>query len=445
MSKLYNATIIGSDGLAAWLTAAALASLDLRVALILDRAPDPEVPAFPWLPFPPERHAGLMSAAGLRPVAAPWPAFAPDFQVLIEGGVMDAVADHGHWERGLRREFQGMTPAFQERVRELDRLAAETLAVARERGFPYQSGVGNGNPLARLLGKAKQWAPGASVPFGQWAEGMTLGQSRAILAIAAAGLGAALPAEASALRVALLWGASRGLHAGPGGEQTLREQAAALIARRGVVVEAAPEALITRGKMARSVRFRGGAVLDAQLLIGNCRALAYLLREDEPAGPGPATTRTTWFFKFERNAIPESLAPRALLVRDPQRPLAGTNLMVLARSPRVPARETLAVTMFAPPSDLGAEDVPELMAAVLPWLEPSRLTVDDTREPVSAAASAADLAPLAWPRCPLENVFPLPSDLIPGWGPAGIALAIPPLTELCLELLKKYKARGWYN
>jgi hypothetical protein len=444
MSKLYNATVIGRDSLSSWLVASALAAQDLRVALVLDQAPDPEVPAFPWLPFTPDRSDALMAVAGLRPAAAPGPAFSPDFQVLIEGTVLDAVADPEHGERALRRELQGMTPAFQERVRELERLAAENLDAARERGFPYQTSA-NGGAFSRLLSMAKSWSPAASPPFVQWAEGMTLAQSRAILAIASAALGSALPAQVPTLNVAMLWSSSRGLHAGPGAEPGLREQAAALIARRGVVVEAAPEALITRGKMARSVRFRGGAVLDAQVLIANCPTLAHLLQSDDPSAQKPRPTRTTWFFKFERSAIPESLAPRALLVRDPQRPLAGTNLMVLARAPRVPARETLAVTMFSPPPDLGAEDIPELMAAALPWLEPSRLTIDDTRDPISDSSPLGDLTAAPWPRCPLENVFPLPGDIIPGWGPTALTLAIPPLIQLCQELLKKYKARGWYN
>ncbi len=449
MSKLYDATIIGSDNLDSWLVAAAFASLDLRVALVLDLAPDPEAPPFPWLPFAADRNRPLMTEAGLKPSFAPTPAFAADFQVISEDATLDLIADPKHWRQSLQRELQGMTPAFIERSNDLDQWAQTLSTAAVNKGFPYRKAPRSANPAKR----AWNWASGLSMPkapsFAEWSQGIPLGLSKAILAAATATLGAPLSPETSVINVAMLWAFCRALQPGPGLETGLREQAAAKIARRGVVIQAVPDALINQGRVARSIRIRGGAVIDTKTLITNRQIMARLLGV-KPKTPAEhdATQRfirATHYFKRDKAAIPEPLAARAVVVIDPLKPLDADNLMIITRHPRVPARETIALTMINPPPDLDPAAIPETLAQALPWLNPRVMVPDDTRQPEIAnlQAPSLHLGQINYPALKLENVFPLPSEIIPGWGPAAVPVAISSLIPICTDLLKKYKNRSW--
>jgi len=447
MSKQYGVTIIGPDSPASWLTAAAMAGTGEKVALILDRAPDPEIAPFPWLPFLPMRNSLLARAAGLHAMGRPPRAFEPDFQVITEEGTIDFIADPGHWARGLEREFQGMTSSFLDRCSELDRMAEEVENKARGKGFPYRGAIGGARPLVRMFSKVVRWTPPPSPPFSEWAQGMTLGQNRTILAAAAAALGAPLSADAPVLHVALLWRLIRSLHQSPGATLGLREQVGEKIGGQGIIATAAPEAAIVDGRVLRAVRIKGGTVIDAKVLIAGRRALGSLLgvAPESRARRGGLVefSRVTFFYKLERRSIPDSLAPRAVVVRDLTRPLIEDNLFVLCRSRRVPARETLAVTMLAPPPGLEPEHGAELLAAALPWLDRGALAIDDTRPPLirSGQAQADPLAAPAWPNLNLENVFPLPDDAAPGWGAAGPPVAVESLTAAVKELLVKYNLR----
>lgn len=448
MSKLYDITIIGSDNLATWLTASALAGLDQRTVLILDRAPDPDLVPFPWLPFDASRHRSMMLEAGLKPRRSPVPRFESDFQIMAGDLNFDIVADPFHWYRALEREFQGITPTFLKITEELDKNARALEKQAMEKGFPYMS-EGAGNPVKAIWNKVAGFNVKPSPPFAEWSEGMTVEQVKAIFAAAAATLGAPLPPDISAVNVAMLWRFCRLLHPGGGPDQELREQAAARVAKRGVVIEATPDSLINQGKMLRSVRLRGGVVIDTKVLFSSRQALKNLLdinlENKKRKEPARTFTRATFFYRIEKSAIPESMAPRFVLIPDPSLPLEGKNLMILTRSPRVPKRETLAVTLYSPPPGLREEDLPALMAESLPWLDPDMISIDDTRVPAIAELTAPylDLSGVEWPNTKYENVFPLPNDILPAWGPAGMPVALRSLRAAAEATLDKYKNRSF--
>ncbi len=451
MSKLYDIAVIGADDPASWLTAAAFAGRDRRVALILDQAPDPDTVAFPWLPLDLSRHAELMAQAGLAPAAAPHPAFTPDLQLIVAGKAIDLTADPIAFERGLRRDLGSDAGAFIEL----------SSALAREAGkFPATAAADPASPLNRLYAPAAPERPWSawfkkrgpslpeSPPFSRLTAAAPPAVAAAFLAAATAALAAPLPPGPPLAQMAMLWGFCRGARPGAGADKGLREQAAARIAKRGAVIEGDPETAIAEGKSVHSVRLKSRAIVDAKVMVAAAPALERLLGPQK-SGDRPenirdaAIERTTCFFRVEKTTLSEALADRAVVVTDPQKPLAGDNLMILARSPRVPRRETLAVTILAARASVDPESLPEALAAALPWFVPAAIAPDETRAPLIEPCPPMNsiFAPPPAPAPAYENVFCLPSDPLPGWGPAGMGLSLNALIAAAEEVLKRHKGR----
>lgn len=443
MSRLYDVVILGEDRFESWLLAAAAARLDYRVALIFREPPDPELPRFFELPFDPARVSALAAPFGLAPTAAPSPAYLADLQVILSGRAFDLVADPDHQERQLGRDFQELAPRFRERSEKLGRLAEDELAGALERGFPELAPPSRRSLIGWL--KSLTARPEAPLTVGEWAGQETPLLIGVFMATAAAALGAPLGRESPALQLALAWQLVRGLNFGPGSEQDFREQAAALISRRGAVLEAEPEALIAKGRTFKSLRLRGGAIVDARTLTAPVKRLYRLLgRDPDPASDSSLRGRVplmTSFFRIEKTVIPESLAERAIVVLDPGRELSGENLLILVRGPRTPARETLAVTMLAPPPEFEPGRVPDLLARSLPWLDPAGIGRDETREPIlfSRPSPRSALDQVFFPRLPLDNFVPHPAEILPAWGLLGLRLTVKAMLDLLSELIKKSK------
>lgn len=449
MSKLYDVTIMGDDTLGPWMAAAAFAGQDLRVAFIIAQAPDPGLPGFFQGPLDPSRVPALMGPWNLKPARSPFPPFLPDYQLIVAGSPLDVISDPEHAARTSARDFKECADQFQEAAGLLDEKAGALLAAARENRFPDPTPLAREAWPLRFFNKtAAAWAPPPSPSFASAFRGRPALVRAAVLGLAAAGLAAPLPPDPGLSQVALLFHLARALHHGPGAETDFREQAAARIAKRGAIIEAEPEVLLSQGRTLESIRLQGGAIVDTRVLVTSSdlvdRLLGQPLLSQSNPGPERNVVRTTFFYKLERPTVPDALALRAAVVRDPEKPLTGDNFLILVRSPRVPRRETLAVTWFGPPANLAAESVPALLASTLTWLDPAQMAPDDTREPrvVTVPAIPADLAQSARPAYPLENLLPLPSEILPAWGPLGVSLALTSLSEVVSELIKKYKTRS---
>ncbi|HUT52893.1 MAG TPA: hypothetical protein VM658_05840 [bacterium] len=451
MSKLYDIAILGADDPASWLSAAAFAGRDLRVALILGHAPDPDTVAFPWLPLDLARHAELMAQAGLVPAAAPRPPFTPDLQVIVAGKAIDLAADPLFFERGIKRDLGGDAAILIELSQALGRGASEFIAAAAaDPSSPLNrlyAAVPPDRPWSGWFKKRGPTLP-ESPPFSRAASGAPAPIRSAFLAAATAVLAAPLPPEPTLAQVAMLWNFCRGARPGPGATLGLREQAAARIAKRGAVIEGDPETVIAEGRSVHSVRLKSRAIVDAKILVAASSMLARLLSPGKSGprpgkSPDPAMERATFFYRIEKSSLPEALAERAVVAADPGKPLSGANLMVIVRSPRVPRRQTMAITVFAPPGAIDPESLPQALAASLPWIEPAAITPDDTRAPIIASCPPLNylLAPPPSPAPVFENFFPLPGDPLPGWGPAGLIISLRALLAAGLDLLPKYKGR----
>lgn len=447
MSKLYDIAVLGGDDPGSWLVAAAFAVRDLRVALILDRSPDPETATFPWLPFDLSRHEPLMSAAGLVPVSAPAPGFVPDFQVIVKGKAVDVTADPVFFQRGLDRDLGPDAGILLGLSTRLEREAQEFLSqqAASETFLPFNRSPAAERPWKKWF-KKKNDAP-APPRQDDFISDAPPQISAVFRAAARAALGAPLGAGAPLTQTALLWLGCRSLKRGTGSDLDLREQAAARIAKRGAVLEALPDAVIAEGRILHSIRMKNRAIVDTRVLVGNALTLRDLFdpgkSRDQSGDREERTLRTTFFYRLEKSAVPEALADRAVVVTDPGEELSGYNLMTLTRSPRVPKRQTLAITMTGN-DELDPETAPVKLASTLPWLDPEAFSIDETRKPLTVPVPSGGfgLAPPPLPNFPMENVFALPSDVLPGWGPAGLEHGLRALLSLGEELLKKYKARS---
>jgi hypothetical protein len=135
----------------------------------------------------------------------------------------------------------------------------------------------------------------------------------------------------------------------------------------------------------------------------------------------------TYFYKLERDTLPESLAMRAVVVGGPNGGQGADNLLILSRATRVPRRDTAAVTLISPPPDFDPEAIPARLASSLPWLDPARMGPDDTRGPVIVRVPAPDddFFAVMRPRFPFDNVFALPLEILPAWGPMSSAAVLP--------------------
>lgn len=447
MSKLYDITVLGADDLDSWLTAAAFADQDLRVALILEQTPDPGLPGFFRLPLDPSRLIPLMEPFRLKPLADPHPPFFPDFQVIVAGAPVDVVSHPEHAARCLTRDLRELAPLFLETITELDKTGDRIIKEATEHGFPEILPPGRRDfRFFRLLRPAALWEPPPSPPFSQAMSHLPPLLQAVALGIANAASGAPLPSDVSFSQAAVLFLLARSLHQGPGAETDFREQAAMRIVKRGAVMEAVPDVIISAGRTLASLRLQGGAIMDTRVLFVSSQTAREKWRMELTRFPPPSREteiQTTYFFKVERTTLPESLAARAVIIRDPQRPLRGDNLLFLVRSPRVPRRDTAAITLFSPPPELSADIIPDLLHSTLPWLEPKDFSPDDTRPPIISRIPAGfGLADVILPVFPLENLLPLPSEILPGWGHLGTALALQRLLPLGLDLIKKSRNRN---
>jgi hypothetical protein len=423
MAKMYDLCIFGPDEPGLWLAASAAAGRFLRVALLVSPLPDAGLPCFPHLPLDPARLSPLASAFEFRPAPSPFPPFLPELQVIVAGRPLDLIADPGYFQSGLERDRQDRAAPFLARTAELERMAETAMAETLEQNFPGEPPAPENPARWRQWGKPKKWQPAPSPPWSQWSSALPADERAVIAACATAWLGFPLPADAETLAVALGWKLCRSLHHGDGDATDLRDTAAARVSQRGAVIEAGLEAVLAKGEN-HSLRLQGGTVIQTQALMGPQSALARLFGERREL-PGPLALRRTFFLKLDRDTIPDCLAPRALAVADPTKPTMGENLLLLARAPRAPRRETLAVTLFHPPAHLKVEDLPELLAAALPWVNPKLVTPDETREPVSALihpprALQRETTP---PALPFPNLWPLPSEALPSWGLWGTVLA----------------------
>jgi len=423
MAKMYDLCIFGPDEPALWLAAAAAADRFLRVALLLDPLPDASLPCFPHLPIDPARLTAVAENFGFRPAPSPFPPYLPELQVIVAGRPLDLIADPTFYHSSLERDLQERAAPFLARADELEQMADTAIAAAREQNFPGEPPVPANPPIWRKWSKPKRWQPAISPPWSQWSADLPAGERAALAACATAWLGFPLPVEAETLLVALGWRLTRSLHHGGGDDTDLRTLAAERVAKRGAVIEAGPETVTAKGVDGHSLKLRGGTVIQARALMGPAAALARLFGERREL-PGPLALRRTFFLKLDRDTIPDCLAPRALAVTDPAKPTMGENLLLLARAPRAPRRESLAVTLFHPPAHLKVEDLPRLLAEALPWLNPKLVTPDETHEPASALvhpprALQREAEPSS---LPFANLFPLPSELLPSWGLWGTML-----------------------
>ncbi len=441
MSKLYDVTLIGKDDLDSWAAAAAFAASDLRVMFLIESAPDPGLPLAFDSPIDPGRVTNLMRAAGLKPTAAPRPSHLPDFQVIVAGKPIDVIANGQSRVEFAARDWGELAGAFEDYRSQLKRMAEDIVTSAAENDFPLESSETRERPFWKRL-RLRSWRPPETEPFKVWCAGAP-SEARGFFLAAASGLGGfPVTGDAPAAQVALLLGAMNLLYPGLGPEGDYRERAAESIARRGSVMEARPESILTEGRRAISLRLRGGSIIDTRTLVAPTTLVSALTGKTVGAGDrGPG--RTTWFFKMERDTIPESLAARSILIKDPEGPTSGTNLMILARGPRVPRRDTLAVTMFEPPEGLGAAEVPAVLAEALPWMDPSKVKPDEEREEIvtRGPSRTQEFYKRHYQKTGLENVFPLPSSILPGWGIMGTALALEGLVLAVAPMVKKYRDR----
>lgn len=450
MSKLYDITILGADDQASWITAAAFAALDLRVALVLEKTPDPDLLCFPWTPIDISRYPALVSDFNLKTRGAPHPLHT-DFQILIAGRMVDIMADPDAGRRNLYRDLGQKAEEFMALSEELDGISRDILSAALENSFVQRALLKAGESAWGRLLRGKSWTPPPEPGFREWARGKSPELVAIIQAAAQATLAAPLPENPPLHQVALLWSFCRHPGAGPGSKNDLREQALALLTKRGTVMQAEPDAPIVRGKTVHSLRLKGGAIIDTRVLLARSEMIDKLPgvgggRNKSSAGNGREVFRSTFFFRIEKSTIPESLAARAVVVHDPGKSMDGSNLMTIVISPRVPRRSTLSVTMFTESNDIEPSTIPEKLASSLDWLDPDRITPDETREPVftllpsrlSDAGVTRALVPT-----PIENVLLLPSDPLAGWGPVGVKLSLRLLIDQCAELISKNKTSGW--
>ena len=423
MAKTYDLCIFGPDEPALWLAASAAAGRFLQVALLVYPLPDAGLPCFPHLPLDPSRLSPLASALEFRPAPSPFPPYLPELQVIVAGRPLDLVADPAFFQSGLERDLQNRAAPFLTQAAELEKMAEAATAEALAQNFPGDPPMPANQPWWSKWRKPKRWQPASSPPWSQWSSALPAPERAILSACATAWVGFPLPAEVETLTVALGWKLCRSLHHGNGDSTDLRALAAERVAKRGAVIEAGPEAVLAKGAE-HTLRLRGGTVIQARALMGPLSDLQRLFGERREL-PVPVSLRRTFYLKLDRDTIPDNLAPRALAVTDPTKPTMGENLLLLARAPRAPRRETLAVTLFHPPAHLKTEDLPGLLAAALPWLNPKLVAPDETREPVSALihpprALQRETTP---PALPFANLFPLPSETLPSWGLWGTALA----------------------
>jgi hypothetical protein len=425
MTKLYDLAVFGPDQPGLWIAAANAADRDLRVALLLHPLPDPGLPPFPDLPLDPARLAPVAEACGFRPRSSPFPPYLADMQAIVAGRPLDLIADPAFFRSGLERDLQERSEPFRQAAERLEQMAADVLSAASDRNFPGDPPPEPNPPLWRKWAKPKPYEPPTSPPWRLWAAELPANERAVFAAIAAAVLGFPLPADVETLTVALAWKLCRSLHHGDGDDAGLRSAAAKKIARRGAVIEAGLEAVVAKSADRHDLRLQGGIIISARMLMGPSAALGRLFGA-EPKAAGALIPRQTFFLKFERDAIPDTLAPRALAVADPNAPIMGDNLFILARAVRSPGRETLAVTLIHPPAGAKSENIPRLLASALPWLNPDRLAPDDTRETLvttTAPARALHRRESKSPALPFPNLLPLPSESLASWGLWGTLFA----------------------
>jgi hypothetical protein len=446
MSRLYDITILGKDDPQTWITAAAFAKRDLRVAVVLDEAPDPGLPCFYWLAFDPSRNSDFVSPAGITPTKQPI-AYLPDFQVIVAGKPVDFIADQELSGKCLSRDLMDDADSFKLFNDEILKTADAVIFEASDKMFPPPASSVKEPGLINILFGKKQWKPKESISFNQWKTSLTELSRTVIEALIVAGTGPLDP-ETSLSQAAVLFKHASSLHEGPGPEGDLRDQAADIIARRGLITEARPETILTQGKIARSVRLKGGAILDSKIVLAQPKDLYGLLdnrTDNNGKNCEPSCFRSSYFFKMEKTTIPESMAMRSVVVADPGKPLFGSNLAVLTRAPRVARRDTLAVTFYSDSDEMIYEEVPEILGQSLPWIDPAQITVDDTRLPVIVPHDniTSDFAKVTFKKPAIDNIFPSPQSLIPQWGNTGTTLSIQTLISICQTIIEKDKRRNW--
>ncbi len=440
MSRLYDVAVLGGDDAGSWLCAAAFAQRDLRAALILDKSPDEGTPPFFQSVFDPCRSRPVVGPLGMEPCRGPSFPFEPDFQVIVNGKPIDFVADAFHSGRAEERDFQELAPAFHEKSQELCGMAEVLVDEAREKGFPpwgdgFLSGLFSRRTLKVDRNLSRQ-------SFGEWAEGLPDLFKSIFLGTASACVGTILTEEAPLLQVALLWLTARGLSpAQRGSSADIREDTARVVSRRGTIMEASPEALIYSGRTLHGVRLAKGAIIDTRLLVSPVR-LFYRLWNEESKNPSfpERIARKSWFLKIEREILPDSLCRRALFINHENFP---GSMMLLTRAPRVPRRDTACLTFLGDDSPESPEEAISRLSSSLSWLDESKISVDDTREPavLRYPAPFSDLSFAYSPRLPLFNVMPHPADVLPSWGPAGTTLSILSMQERAVKTLHKLKKR----
>jgi len=435
MSRLYDICVIGRDDPGTWLAAAALSAKDISVALMLERPPDPSLLPFYWLAADPLRSRALAEPFGLAPASAPSLPGSPDFQVVFQGKPVDFVAPSPGRSIILERDLGQTKGSFEKMLGNLSQKGANIIKEAVEAGYPGKTGKG-------LLGKLFQGISGKVYkgpdlsPFTGMA-GELDEFPRQVLELALSGMyGAPLGDSAPASLLALLCYVIDSFSEKDEGQGDFREQAAKLITRRGAIMEGEPESLLSESKKITGVRLAGSTVVEARFFMAP-RKVLNKLSPTAKKGEGPKarrTTRATFFFKIDVSTVPESWAPRSVIFSG-----NGGNkdkIMVVCRSRRVPRRETMAVTVYDERGELNPEDLPALLKAGLPWLDEKAVHEDEDRKPERYSKLLPDgLGEPYRYSGKLVNILPLPSEVIPGWGHAGIVAVLAAQMPLMLGKL----------
>jgi len=431
------------SGPESWLTAWAMAREGMRAALLLERAPDPGLPPFHCLPVDPSRSAALLEPLGIRPAGLPANPLIPDFQVILAGLPVDMNFHPHHRESCLERDLGKRAHVFNRISEELHARAEKLVSEAAEAAFPSPGSFGRGklSLLERALRAGrlrKSFKPGPSPPFSMLASEADPGLRALFLAACSAAAGVPLTGDESADRVALLWALCHGLHEQAGSCTDFREQVSAAICEKGgEVLEGPAGEVVVKGGSVKRIEL-GERTVITRALIAPAAVLRSLplKRRKKEQGPRKRSAARTFFFRVDKSTLPDSLAMRAVVVKDPDQKLKRDNLIIMTRAPRVPRRDTLCVTVLSPRPALDVKAVPVMLAASLPWLDPARVEIDDMREQETARLLFPPPG-LSVPReyeSGIENAMPLASEVLAEWGLLGLVPGLRVQVSIMKEL-----------
>ncbi len=449
----YDVVVVGAR-LSSWVGAALLAKRGLRVLVLthdelpatyeiaersLPRAPFNFLPAAS--PIAQKTLSELALSTTFRRHAS---AHDPAFQVALPGVRFELAADAVHAQREIDREFPAVARTAEqvvEQLREgslgLDRALENDLAWPPETFFerrahtratkhlPYGTpaesdplaALPEGHPFRLVLTAPARFADGIDPDslhglrlarlFSSWASGgaVLTGGSPAV-SVSRISSPTLLPTKPHTDGWTILRRALADCVRAHGGEIRERERIDAIEVRRGQMTSVRVAA--SGEQIGASWLLMGTDVASLLRLLPDRRPLEELF--EQLGEPTPRYYRYTLNLVIREEGVPVGLARDAFVVRDPRRPLSGSNLLHLETHPAEDGERLMVVEALLPRR--GVEDLPEYMEGiredvlaavgeVVPFLGKHLVLIDSPHDgrPGRLVQERRDVAPaLKWQR-----------------------------------------------